>query len=217
MDMTKLDPGDSALHVEFRRQPRQNEAKSAEAGRPIFEDVEYITILTAGDKTSVIDRPATEGDKQRFHKKYEAFSKGKEQASLDGTPLSEWPGVTRSQVMELEHFGCRTVDRLAAMSDDVIHRLGAGYLARRQAARAYLDQAAARAPMEQMQEQLSERDRLIASQSAQLQSMAEAIARLEARGQRNVEDEGDPDGPEGQEEPPPIPRRRGRPPKNMRY
>ena len=49
--------------VQFRVHPFQDPVKSAEAGRPIFVDREYIRIMAPGNKDSVMDRPVREQDK----------------------------------------------------------------------------------------------------------------------------------------------------------
>jgi hypothetical protein len=177
----KLNPGDAALSVRFYRRAVQNEEATSKEGRPIFHEVDYVEIFIPGDKTSVIDRPASDDDKTRFAKKYQAYQERQDQDALDGTPLAQWPGMNQAQVLELAHFGCKTVDQLAAMSDDTLHKLGAGYLDRRKAARIYLEEAAGRAPLEKMQAELSDRDKTIAGQSVQIESMEKAIAELQAK------------------------------------
>ena len=47
--------GDELLLVKFFTAPRQNPQKSADEGRPIFDDVTWISITPPGDRTSVIE------------------------------------------------------------------------------------------------------------------------------------------------------------------
>ena len=109
--------GDSALAVRFYKHPRRNEEKSKEEGRPIFEEVDYIEIVQPGNKDSIVKRPVMEMDKERFADGYRRFLERQDQDVLEGTPLEEWPAVTRSQVEELRYVNIRTVEQLAAISD----------------------------------------------------------------------------------------------------
>ena len=68
----------------------QNERKSKKAGYPVFDEPRlFIRIVIpnsiAGDKY----RPATEEDKKRFPKSYEAYLKGTE-AVDEGFPVEQW-------------------------------------------------------------------------------------------------------------------------------
>jgi len=178
---TKLNPGDGALGVRFDRRPMQDHEATTRAGRPIFKEVDFIHIWTPGDKTTEIDVPVDDHYRQRFAAKYEAYLAGRDQDSADGTPLSQWPGLTGAQVQELAHFRVKTVEQLAEMSDDNISKLGPGYLERRKAAKIYLEAAAGNAPLERMQADLQLRDNLIEQQKIQMKSMQDAIKELQKK------------------------------------
>ena len=108
--------GDENLFVRFFMHPRQNPAKSAEEGRPIYEEVPYIEIMQPGNKENIVSRAVRKAEQLRFPKQWDAFQSGEEQA-LEGTPLEQWPALNRSQVEELRFFNVRTVEQLANMSD----------------------------------------------------------------------------------------------------
>ena len=110
--------GDEQLLVVFYIHPKQNEEKSKQAGRAIFEDREYIRIIQPGNKENIIERPASEMDIQRFPRHYQAFKQrtGNEEL-IEGTRLEEWPALTRSQVAELKYMNVMTVEQLANLSD----------------------------------------------------------------------------------------------------
>src|SRR5690625_6722838 len=112
--------------VEFFSEAVQNNFKTAQEGRPIFEDKVFVRIQTPGDTRTSIHRVATDRDKERFSKAWEFFEKG-QSVPLEGTPLEHWPTVAASQVRELAHVHVRTVEQLAALSDSSIQRMGAGY------------------------------------------------------------------------------------------
>ena len=70
-----------------------------------------------GNKDSIVIRPATSMDKQRFAEHYRKFEAREDQEALEGTLLDEWPGISRSQCEELKYLNIRTVEQLAAVSD----------------------------------------------------------------------------------------------------
>lgn len=145
-------PQGGKLLVRFSLEPVHNPAKSAEAGRPMFDDVEYVEIRVPGDKTNVTKVPATSRHKEEHAGAYGAFKKGIT-APADGTPLSEWPGCTRGQVETLAHFGIRTVEEFAAVNDGNLQNLGP-FIALRQKARDYLAQAAKAAPLDKLRQEM---------------------------------------------------------------
>ena len=122
-DLDQSGDGDKGLFVRFSLRPIQDEEKTAESGRPIFNDQEYIEVIVPGDNLNKVHRKVRPDDKQRFRKAYEDFQ-SKRESPLDGTPLSAWPLVSRSQVEELNFFGVKTVEHLAAMSDSNLQGIG---------------------------------------------------------------------------------------------
>src|SRR5216684_3841118 len=92
---------DNECWVEFYKRPVHMEVESEQQGRPIYKDFDYLTILFPGDKTKKVDRPVRDDDKMRFSKQWEAFAAG-EEPPMEGTPLDEWPAITRSQALELK-------------------------------------------------------------------------------------------------------------------
>lgn len=130
--------------VEFYTGSTQNKAKSAEAGRPIFIDRLFVRIQTPGDTRTTIERIATDQDKRRFPRALSIHERG-EQIALEGTPLEEWPPITRSQCNELKHTGITTVEILASVTDTNIQKFGPGYPQLREKARAFMASADAEA------------------------------------------------------------------------
>src|SRR4030095_306967 len=90
--------GDEQLLVMFRLDILKDEDQSVAQGRPIFRDVDWIRIYIPGDKSTVIDRPAYDSDRLRSPQHYARYKQGlKDEEQQVGTPLKEWPLVTRSQ------------------------------------------------------------------------------------------------------------------------
>lgn len=116
-------------------------------GRPIFESVEYVRILTPGDKDTVIDRPVNKLDRYVWADRYRAFRNGQEQGG-DGTPLSQL--VSPERVRELEHFGLITIEMLADVPDSNLGRLGFHARSEREKARNYLAVMKGNAPVAEL-------------------------------------------------------------------
>lgn len=166
-----MGPAESAagLFVRFSKVPKEDKEESAQAGRPIFKEVDYITIMVPGDKTSEVVRPVRPTDKERFRGAWERYNAGHAQV-VDGTPLKDWPGVTRDKVEELAYFRVYTVEQLADVSDTNLRNMGP-FLALRQRARDFLERAKGAAPLEKMRQELEARD----EQLARLQEQVAAL------------------------------------------
>lgn len=164
--------------VEFYRDVVQNNIKSAEAGRPIFDEFDFVRIQTPGDTKTLIETRAIDGHKKDFPKAWDLYSRGM-QAVTEGTPLDEWPAVTRSQVKELQYVNIRTVETLAEISDANIQKMGPGYTQLRQRAREYISTAkdsAASTAASRENEQLREEIKLMKEQMAAMRAQMDAKA-----------------------------------------
>lgn len=161
--------GDTKLYVEFSRKPKLHPGKSREAGRAVFEEVDYIKIYVPGDKSSVIERPVSEQDSYRFQERYNKWKSGQAEAVV-GTPLSALPGMTPSKVEEYKYFKVITVEQLAEANDN----LGSKFMSfnqDKQRAKAFIEVAKNNAPIEKMNEELQKRDMEIEN----LKTMVEAL------------------------------------------
>lgn len=160
---------DARMVVEFYRKPVHMEAKSREAGRAIYEEVDYIRIYTPGDKSSVIERPVSVLDAQRFSDRYAKWKSGQEQAVV-GTPLTALPGMNPAKVEEYKYFKILTVEQLAETADNLGQKF-IGFQQDKSRAKAFLQVAANNAPIEKMNEELQKRDAEIEN----LRLMVEAL------------------------------------------
>jgi hypothetical protein len=128
------------LHVEFYIDAKEMPFKSEEAGRPIYEDVEFIKIMIPGDKNFSPEREAHAGDRTRFPLEYARFKIGmKEEEQAVGTPLKHWPAMSRSMVKNFGAFNVHTVEQLAGMSDTGKQAFGMGAQEWSVKAKAYLE------------------------------------------------------------------------------
>ena len=149
----QTDEGDKKLSVIYYNSFIKNEAKSIEAGRLVCDDVPFTKIFMPGDRTNIIDRPTRESDKLRFPMQWGRFKNAQEQRA-DGTPLTEWPIVSRGMAEELKYLGFTTVEQVAEANDNV-NMLGLQDL--KSKARVYLQVAKGNtAPVEKLSADLKE-------------------------------------------------------------
>lgn len=123
---------DKSVFAKFYFMPVKDEHASAEQGRPIFNDVEFVEIIVAGDATNQIQRQATDQDRQRFRAAYGNFKDGNAEA-LVGTPLTEVTWLGKSQVEELSYLKVRTLEALAELNDTVCGKYPGFYDLKRRA------------------------------------------------------------------------------------
>src|SRR4051812_11221582 len=103
---------DKGLLVEFSDDAIYQQAESDKHGRAIYKTVPFISIIFPGDKTKRRYHPARPEDKIRFPIQWAAYEKG-QVAIADGTPITEWNYLSKSQALELKHMGFWTVELLA--------------------------------------------------------------------------------------------------------
>lgn len=174
--------------VKFRMHPVLNEQKSwgikdnsgavikEGEGRPIYDEEEFVTITIPGDRNDIIDRPVTDMDRKRFEPLYKAWKSGSGESS-SGTPLSAWPGISRSQVEELAFFSVRTVEELAEMADQHAQKfMGINQL--RQRARDFLQAAKGNAHSEKLRAEVTEKDNRLATLETTVREQAKLIEEL---------------------------------------
>lgn len=171
---------DNKLYVEFSRKPRLHPAKSREAGRAIYEEADYVRIHVPGDKSSVVERPVTEMDVQRFADRYKKWQAGQAEAVI-GTPLTALPGMSPAKVEEYKYFKIVTVEQLAEANDGLGQKF-MSFQADKARAKAFMEVAANNAPIEKMNEELGKRDAEIEN----LKTMVEALQAASQGSKRKV-------------------------------
>jgi len=155
---------DDALVVLFKYQAFENSAKSLEAGRPIFDDVEVCVIQSPGNKdvktfrstdiTRWVDDPFTGQQRQqsyaeRFQHQYRQFKANAAQTKT-GTPLEHAPFLTDGRRAELRAQLVYTVEQLAGIEGNELKNLGPGGREMKNKAEEYIAEARGAAPNKQM-------------------------------------------------------------------
>ena len=178
---------DSRLAVQFYKKSMKQEDASNEAGRPIFKEFDFVRIMIPGDNLTEIDTYAQESHKQRFPRQWAHYQNqvaGHE--DIVGTPLDQWPQVTRSQAEELRGLKFHTVESIADCSDQQLQRIGmvAGMSPHnfRLKAKAFLNLANDSADVAQREAELQalrqENDKIKAETDAKLSKMQEQMEAL---------------------------------------
>jgi hypothetical protein len=116
---------DARLAVQFYKKSMKQEDASNEAGRPIFKEFDFVRIMIPGDNLTEIDTYAQESHKQRFPRQWAHYqNQVAGQEDVVGTPLDQWPQVTRSQAEEVRGLKFYTVEAIADCSDQQLQRIG---------------------------------------------------------------------------------------------
>jgi hypothetical protein len=178
---------DSRLAVQFYKKAVKQEFESNEAGRPIFKEFDFVRIMIPGDNLTEIDTYARDSHKQRFPRQW-AHYQNQTQGHQDiiGTPIDQWPQITRAQAEELRGLKFPTVESIADCSDQQLQRIGmvAGMSPHnfRQKAKAFLNLATESAEVSareaEMQALREENDKIKAETDAKLAAMQEQMSAL---------------------------------------
>lgn len=157
------------LYARFIVHAEPDVAKSKEAGRPIYHEYEAVEISFPGDRGRVFVAPAHQADPNAtrlagkmgtpyqafppgqvvtyamvYSEQYKAFKSGAAQ-SMEGTPLEELHFLTEAKRRELKALNIYTAETLAALDGKPLQALGLGGRDLKNAAQAYIDDAAAHA------------------------------------------------------------------------
>jgi hypothetical protein len=149
----KTDDG-SALRI--WRDAAQNAWLSEQHGRPIFDEVVYVEVISpgSGNSTPIFEAvrylaKEANASQPKYGMKYDEFKKyindfdsvETRDASLAGTPLSQWAEMTRTMVASLKVAKIFTVEALAALPDGNLGVIGPDGRTWREKALAYIENA----------------------------------------------------------------------------
>ena len=138
MGDSRLDDG---LFVKFSKRAVEMKAKSEEKGYPVFDEIDFISIIVAGDPTNQVERKVRDDDKRRFAPIWEKYKNGEKGTSLSGMPIEQWASISLTEKAMLKHIEFHTVESLAAASDSSLQRVGMGGFELRAKAKAFLEAA----------------------------------------------------------------------------
>jgi hypothetical protein len=176
-----IDKTDHLVVPVFKIHTTKNDAKSREAGRPIYDDMEVVEVRFAGDRNKISVFPALAecGEVQdedgntrkityaeRWSDQYKRF-KAKSQQIAEGTPVDELPFLTQAKRAELKALSIYTAEALAALDGQPLKNLGQGGRDLKNQAQAYLDNASGSANVVKMAAELEELRRTVAELRAE--------------------------------------------------
>ena len=170
--LSPQEKADRGLLVQFYIGTRKNEVKTADAGRAIFDEIEYVKISVPGQRDALFEGPAKEDHLKRFSRQYKAFKEGQELAQT-GTPIEHWPLMTKGMVEEYKHLRINTVEQIADLSEAVIGKVGIGARDLQKKAKAWLASAAGTADSQRF---ATENDELKADVKELQKKVAELMA-----------------------------------------
>lgn len=167
---------DDILHVVFFMRSEQNNFETEKQGRPIFYEIPYVRIQIPGNQLSIIETPAIADHKKRFPRQWAHFQNINTVAeSVIGTPVEQWPALTRSQAEELRAVKFFAVEQIANCSDQQLQTLGMNGPMLRQKAIAFLASAKDTALAQSQAAELQRKDQEITDLKAMVQRLADKI------------------------------------------
>lgn len=184
MNDSRMLKGNDGSALRFYWGPEKNEARSLEFGRPVFDKVLYLEVISPGqsqsspvlwlrreyDPDTKLPPQENAGIIERYPAEYAAFMAGDDNRDMTGTPVEQWPAIDVAMAETLRGSRIYTVEALAALPDEKLRLLGMGGRELRARAQAYLDKASGNAGNEAMASRMSsleeELDRLTAQLAA---------------------------------------------------
>lgn len=198
MDEPNYSAGPDGTLLRIYRDTAQNPFQTEQRGIPTFDEVIMVEVITPGATGS---SPVHEVERVFFDKnvpprrgaRYEAYASQIEdfkkregdEAGAAGTPLKEWPEISRSLAATLRAQNIFTVEALAGVADSRLNAIGPEGRVWREKARAYIEQtkeagAATRyaAENERLRMALEDQQALLANQQRTLETLTAQIAAL---------------------------------------
>ena len=182
--MVEYGGGDRGMACWFYYKDVPNPAKSAEKGRPVHENRIYVRIAPPGERLNVVEREATEQDKQRFPLQWEQFRRRKTQQP-EGMPIELLYPDNPATAGTLRAHGIQTVEQCAELSGHAIENIGMGAQTWVNYAKRVLSQSERQAGETRMRRELDQRDREIKMLKGNVKQLQSQIDQLIQRQQGN--------------------------------
>ncbi len=177
--------GDPSMVVMFYIRPIRNPAKSAELGRPYFDDKVFVRIHPPGERLNIVEREASDTDKRRFPMQWAQFKENAPQVS-DGTPIDMLFAANPSIAAALKASGVHTVEQCAELSAHAIETIGMGAQQWVNEATRYLEVANKGVKASQLKAALEDKDRQIHSLEHKIDLLTTELEHLRETANRAV-------------------------------
>ena len=178
MDFTLPNSEPDKTIPEFFLQAVKHPFKSEQAGREIFEDREFVRIITPGNMRSIPVEPVNDEHKRRWPRQYDAFQRGMEDP-VEGTPLDQVAFLTPAVVQTLKALNVKTVESLAGVSDAILKDMPLGGRDLRQKAQTFLESADSTAPLDRANARAEAAEARALQLEGQLQELATRLSAIE--------------------------------------
>lgn len=132
--------------------PAENPFASEKQGRPIYDECTYVEVIAPGSKgsspvfeverifhESVGHPPYRSPQYAQYAEQIKAYQEKTNATDLRGTPLKEWPEISRSMAASLKASDIFTVEALAGLPDSRLNVVGPDGRTWRTKAQAWLD------------------------------------------------------------------------------
>lgn len=157
--------------LRFYTEPVEQTALSAQEGRPVYKDVDYVGITNPGSRDEVV----LVAEKKAKTDEYVAWAykkwKATQEQVVDGTPVETVPFLGKAVVLELKAINIHTLEQLALAPEPALQRM-MGLRDLKKKAEAYIAAAKDSALVSKMQHELNQRDNEIAAMKAQIAQMS---------------------------------------------
>lgn len=178
------------------RDASQNNYLSQKQGRPVFDECIFVEVIAPGSSGSFpvfeVERTFAEGmnyegaligSKYAEYRQYIESFKNDEtiDASLAGTPLKEWPEISRTMLATLRAQQIYTVDALASLSDNNLIAVGPDGRTWREKAQAYLAAAKDASFATELAAKLQQSEDQRTELSEQNKQLSDRLTALEAK------------------------------------
>lgn len=167
------------LGTRFFELPVLDPVETEKEGCPKFKPAEFVEIFIPGDRLNVPIKPVDDEIKRIYRSQYKRWLENKSGEQINGMPLKELPGMTASEIAEMNYHKIFSVEDLANASEESMTRI-TGLRAKSVRAQDYLAQAKGAKAGAAMQAELAKRDMEIANMKAQLAAFMESQSRAPA-------------------------------------
>lgn len=151
--------------------------KSADSGRPVYEDRVFVRIAPPGERLNIVDRPATDQDRRTWAQQWAQYQQNKQQTP-EGTPISllypDHPAVGDT----LRAFGIHTIEQCGELTAHAIDTIGMGAQRYVNDAQKFLKMSERGVKATEFRREVEERDGQIRVLTRQLEEMQGEIRRL---------------------------------------
>lgn len=156
-----------------------DKAKTLENGYPTSMEVPFIQVRIPGDSSFERNGPITEEEKQLYPRHWKRYQENQSTEGIVGNVLEEWTPMPRSMVDSYKHFGVRTVEQIASLSDVNARAVPQG-AQWRDKAKAWLEAAKAAAPLGQLEAKNRDLEAKMAAMQKQLDEAMKALDKATA-------------------------------------